>query len=247
MIKKLLIFAIFVGSLFGADAMFQSVESSNATVLQNGKSKEYCPNCGMHIPKYYKTSHAVKFKDGTHRQFCSIHCLVDESEMGFLRDKKEKISQVLVADVNTLKMIDAKKAFYVVGSKIPGTMTTNSKYAFGTKDGAENFSKTNGGKIMSFDEAYKIALKDFTNDIKMLKSKKEGSVYMAGQAVAKKFCDEAKVFTIHAHNVGETKQAIKDSGACQDGLSDGQLQALTLYYWDVKLGNFEKKYGALLK
>lgn len=245
--KIVLTLAVLIGSLWSSDGMFQTVETPKATILQDGKSKEYCPNCGMHIPKFYKTSHAVKLKDGTHRQFCSIHCLVDESEMGYLRDKKEKIAQILVADVDSLKMIDAKKAFYVVGSKIAGTMTVNSQYAFSTKAGAENFSKANGGKIMNYDEAYSTALKDFTSDIKMLKSKKEGSVYMAGQAVMKKFCDEAKILAIHAHNVGETKQAIKDSGACQDGLSDGQLQALTLYYWDVKLGNFEKQYGALLK
>ncbi len=245
--KILLVLVMAMSSLWSADAMFQSVESSKATVLQDGKSREYCPNCGMHIPKYYKTSHAVKFKDGTYRQFCSIHCLVDESEMGFLRDKKNKITQTLVADVDSLEMIDAKKAFYVVGSKVAGTMTVNSQYAFGTKAGAEDFVKGYGGKIMNFDDTYSTALKDFTNDIKMLKSKKDGSVYMAGKTIMSKFCDEAKVLVIHAHNVGETKQAIKESGACKADLSDSQLQALTLYYWDVKLGNFEKQYGALLK
>ena len=245
--KIILAFVAMVSLAFGAPAaMFQSVEASSAKILQDGKSKEYCPNCGMYLPKYYKTSHAVKFKDGTHRQFCSIHCLVDESEMGFLRDKKSKIAQILVSDVDTLAMIDAKKAFYVVGSKVRGTMTTNSKYAFGTKVGAERFIKENGGKLMSFDEAYSIALKDFTNDIKMIKEKKDGSIYNAGKTILQKFCDEKKIFAIHAHNVGETKQAIKESGACSN-LSDPQLQALTLYYWDVKLENFEKNYGKLIK
>lgn len=245
--KKLLMVFSVVGLLFGADTMYQSVELKNATILADGNSKEYCPNCGMNIPKFYKTSHAVKFKDGKYRQFCSIHCLVDESEMGYLRDKKNKISQILVADTIGLKIIDTKTAFYVIGSKIAGTMTVNSQYAFASKTDAQEFMKANGGKLMSFDEAYTMALKDFTADIKMLKSKKEDSVYMAGQSVMKKFCDETKIMAIHAHNVGETKQAIKESGACQDSLSDGQLQALTLYYWDVKLGNFEKQYGALLK
>lgn len=245
--RKLLLLMSFVGALLAADVMFQSVEANKATLLQTGNAKEYCPNCGMNLPKYYKTSHAVTFKDGTSRQFCSIHCLVDESEMGFLRDKKEKIAQILVTDVDSLKMVDAKKAFYVVGSKVKGTMTGNSKYAFATKVGAEAFMAQNGGKISTFDEAYSAALKDFTNDIKMMKAKRDESVYAMGKDAMTKFCDEAKVMKIHAHNMGETKQALKDSGACKADLTDMQLQAITLYYWDIKLDNFEKSYGKLLK
>ena len=65
--KKLLLLIAFMGSLMAADMMFQSVEADKATLLQKGNAKEYCPNCGMHLPKYYKTSHAVTFKDGTSR------------------------------------------------------------------------------------------------------------------------------------------------------------------------------------
>ena len=244
---KLLLLLSFVGALFAADVMFQSVEADKATLLQKGSSKEYCPNCGMNLIKYYKTSHAVTFKDGTSRQFCSLHCLVDESEMGFLRDKKELIAQILVADVDSLKMVDAKKAFYVIGSKIKGTMSGNSQYAFATKAGADAFMAQNGGKLASYDEAYSTSLKDFTNDMKMMKAKRDEGVYAMGKDVMTKFCDETKVMNIHAHNMGETKQALKDSGACKADLNDMQLQAVTLYYWDIKLNNFEKNYGKLLK
>lgn len=245
MTKIVLILSIFFGLALGDD-MFQSVPQKDATLLQTGDSKEYCPNCAMHLPKFYKTSHAIKFKDGTYRQYCSLHCIVDEIEMGFLRDKKSNIDQFLVVDVTSLKMVDAKKVFYVIGSNKPGTMTTNSQYAFANKKDASKFSKQNGGKIYSFDEAYKISLKDFTNDLKMMKQKREDSVYKAGKTIMAKFCDEKKIMQIHAHNMGETKQAIKNSKACEESLSDSQLQAVTLYYWDLKLGNFEKNYGGLL-
>ena len=59
--RKLFLLMGFVGALFAADMMFQSVEADKATLLQKGSAKEYCPNCGMHLPKYYKTSHAVTF------------------------------------------------------------------------------------------------------------------------------------------------------------------------------------------
>jgi len=35
-------------------------------------------------------------------------------------------------------------------------------------------------------------------------------------------------------------RALQDSGACKADLTDMQLQAITLYYWDIKLNNFEK-------
>ncbi|MFW6307726.1 MAG: hypothetical protein ACOC08_03695, partial [Campylobacterales bacterium] len=36
--------------------MFQSVPVSQAELLMSGEDKEYCPNCGMYLPKFYKTS-----------------------------------------------------------------------------------------------------------------------------------------------------------------------------------------------
>lgn len=243
--KKLkMVLAVMLIAVVGmhAQEMFQSVPEKEATLLQSGKEKLYCPNCGMNLPKYYKTSHAVELADGTHRQYCSIHCLVEEMEMGYLRDKKESIKSVQVVDVASNQFTDAKKAFYVVGSKKPGTMTMTSKYAFAQKAQAEEFASQNGGTVMNFDETYKTAVSDFTKDMGMLLAMKSSKMWKMGEKLYNEKCDKAKIETFHAHSIATLKSMIRDSKVCGE-LDDMQLQAISLHIWDQKLGNFEKQYG----
>ena len=159
--KKILLISLLLGCAFAHQGIFQSVPEKDAVILQKGKDKGDCPICGMHLPMFYKTSHAVKFKDGRYKQYCSLHCVVDEMLFGELKDNEEKIDQILAVDAKTIKLIDAKKAFYVVGSKKPGTMSIVSKYAFKNRLDAQEFQKENGGEILNFEEAYKITLKEF--------------------------------------------------------------------------------------
>ena len=193
------------GQGMGGMQMFQSVPQNEAELIQKGASKEYCPNCGMHLPKFYKTNHAVKLKNGETRQFCSIHCLAEEREMGYLRDKRNEITEVLVVDVASKKFIDAKKAHYVVGSRVKGTMTGTSKYAFAKKSDAEAFIKKNGGTLTSHDGAYKAALDDFERDMMMIKKNRGNMMYKMGEELFNNRCDQAAFKNFHAHTMGISK------------------------------------------
>jgi len=135
---------------------FQSVAPQKAILLQTGKEKNSCAICGMHLPTFYKTNHAAETKYGT-RQYCSLHCVVHDNELN-----KTDLKNLKVVDTNSLKFIPALKAFYVVGSKKPATMSRVSKYAFASKSEAESFAKKFGGKVMKFYDAYDVATKDFT-------------------------------------------------------------------------------------
>ncbi len=136
-------------------ARFQTVPASKAILVQKGENRESCIICGMNLPTFYKTSHAAETKTGTKKQYCSIHCVVHDNEIN-----KTDLVNLRVVDTNSLKLISAHKAFYVVGSSKPGTMTRTSKYAFSKKSDAEAFSKKFGGKIMSLNDAYTEAMKD---------------------------------------------------------------------------------------
>jgi copper chaperone NosL len=46
--------------------------------------------------------------------------------------------------------IDAKKAFYVIGSALRGGMGAEEAVPFSTREAAEKFASENGGKVMSF-------------------------------------------------------------------------------------------------
>lgn len=134
--------------------MFQSVSLDSASLVKKGKDRRYCSQCGMDLVKFYKTSHAAtsgKNKD----QYCSIHCLVDH------KSKDNALSDYKVVDVTSLKLVDTKVAYYVVGSSVRGTMSRVSKYAFLNIDDAKNFQAKYDGDIMRFDEAFEIAKEDF--------------------------------------------------------------------------------------
>ena len=134
--------------------MFQTVPMSQAIIMQDGKEKSSCSRCGMKLPMFYKTNHVATTASGKINQYCSIHCLTEHKH-------KETTQNERVVNVTTLEFIEAKKAFYVVGSKKKGTMSRVSKYAFANKTDAQMFIKKYGGKITSYDEAIKIAEKDF--------------------------------------------------------------------------------------
>ncbi|MDD2448037.1 MAG: nitrous oxide reductase accessory protein NosL [Sulfurimonas sp.] len=134
--------------------MFQTVSPTEATLTQKGKDKEFCVRCGMNLVKYYKTSHAAQ-DEKHHYQYCSIHCLEEHLGEGVtLKNPK-------VVDVDSLKLIPVGDAFYVVGSKVRGTMTRVSKYAFKGEAMAKEFQAKNGGEIMRFNEALEVTKKDF--------------------------------------------------------------------------------------
>jgi nitrous oxide reductase accessory protein NosL len=134
---------------------FQTVSADKAQLLQSGKEKSACAICGMHLPTFYKTNHVADTKD-TLKQYCSLHCVVHDNEIN-----KTDLRNLRVVDTNSLKFIDALKAYYVVGSSKKGTMSRVSKYAFATKKEAEAFAKAYGGKVMKFYDAYDVAKKDF--------------------------------------------------------------------------------------
>ena len=137
--------------------VYQSVDPKKITILQKGEKKENCSNCAMPLAKYYKVNHAAS-QDAKVKQFCSIHCLAEAKSI-----KHEHLENIKVVDTKKLNFIDAKDAYYVLGSKIRGVMTRTSKFAFGTKEDALAFIAKNGGRLTDFEEAYANALKEFRN------------------------------------------------------------------------------------
>ncbi len=197
--------------------MFQMVPADKATILQDGKAKVFCPECGMTLPMFYKTNHAATV-DGKAKQYCSIHCVVEDTQKG------SKLTDIKVVDVTTLKFISVEKATYVVGSSKKGTMTMVSKYAFANKVDAQAFAKENGGKVVDYSGAYKAAEGDFAKDSKMI-AKKQAMMSQKGEMIYGKMCQKTdNKFTTTA----EAKAFMLESKLCKD-LNPKQMQAVGLY------------------
>jgi copper chaperone NosL len=216
--RVFLVFILIVGVAEAKPmAMFQSVPADKVVLLQKGDAKMFCPVCGMHLGMFYKTSHAATFKDGTTKQYCSIHCLVE--------DHGNRAESVKVVDVSTLKFIDVSRAHYVVGSDVKGTMTMQSKYAFASKTEAEAFAGKHGGTLATFQTAYHAAEADFTKDKAMI-NKKRAAMAKKGEKIYHLMCDASKLTP--THSVAEAKAQIMNTKACGK-LNGKQLQAVGIF------------------
>ena len=206
---------------------FSKMASVEPVLTQQGKEKHWCPVCGMNIKMFYKTSHTSKLQNGTPRQYCSIRCLVvDMQEYGI------DTSNIKVVDASTQKLIDASKAFYVLGSKVKGTMSKVSKIAFASKESADSFVKKHKGKVVDFDTALKSAKESLKSDMAMIKKKKTKKIYPMGKKIFEKMCND-DIDPTEYIEINELKSAIKNDDLCRP-LKEKQLQALSLYLWEVK-------------
>lgn len=169
------------GTLFAKTADFRAVAKKDAQILQKGEAKDYCPICGMTLSLFYKTNHSAVI-DGKTRQYCSIHCMLHE-----ISGSKKKATDLKVIDNESLKFIDVKDAYYVVGSKQPGTMSSVSKYAFKTQEKADKFAKAYAGEVMRFDEVKKKVLASLKKEMQATKKRRAKAKKM-GAKIYKSVC-----------------------------------------------------------
>lgn len=111
-----------------------------------------CPVCGMFVSKYPKWAAHIE-ADGKNYYFDGVKDMMKfyifDADFPFNRNK---ISHIEVTDFYTLEAIDAKKAFYVIGSDVYGPMG-NELIPFMTKEAAENFMHDHRGeKILHFND-----------------------------------------------------------------------------------------------
>ncbi len=206
---------------------FSKTASVEPLLIQKGQEREWCPVCGMSLKMFYKTNHTSKLYNGTKRQYCSLRCLVvDMQEYGI------DIDDIKVVDASTQELIDASEAFYVLGSKVKGTMSRVSKLAFKNRDDAEKFLKEYKGKIVDFTTALESAKKSLKLDIAMIKKKKEKKIYPMGKRIFQKMCSQ-DIDPTEYIEINGLKSAIKNEKLCKP-LKEKQLQALSLYLWEVK-------------
>ncbi len=153
--------------------------------IQDVQAQRWCNLCAMDLQKYRLTKYILTMADGSLKYTCSIHCAA-------IISGKQKVEDVKVADYPTGDMINARKAFYLVGSDIKGVMSRVSKLAFQNKTDALKFQKKHGGRMTDFEGAVKAANLDMAEDMKMLKGKVKKLIRL-GRIVAESY----KCFTCH--------------------------------------------------
>jgi nitrous oxide reductase accessory protein NosL len=122
-----------------------------------------CPNCGMVRPMWARTWKTFENAAGP-SEACSFHCLADMA----LKSGEEPKNVMVALYAEPQKMVPAGKAFYVVGSSAPGTMTMKSKVAFASKSEAGKFAGDCGGSVAAYAEALQIAKDGISKEKQMI-------------------------------------------------------------------------------
>jgi len=129
---------------------------------------ESCIHCGMERAKFGYSWVIIEHDDGSIEGVCSVHCAA--VDMALHIDKPVK--KMTVGDYNTQKQIDVDTAYWVIGGDIMGVMTARAKWAFETKEAADNFIKMHGGRPATFNEVMKASFEDMYEDTLMIQNKR---------------------------------------------------------------------------
>jgi nitrous oxide reductase accessory protein NosL len=130
----------------------QSETFSNVKGQMEVPQEVKCPVCGMFVAKYPKWAALIEVKSKKH-YFDGVKDMMKfyifDVDFPYNRSK---ITHIEVTDFYTLQAIDAKQAFYVIGSDVYGPMG-NELIPFLSNEAAQNFMTDHRGeKIIRFEE-----------------------------------------------------------------------------------------------
>lgn len=124
------------------------------------REKEKCPVCGMFVYKYPKWATQIYYQFQGKKHIVSFDGVKDLFKFYFSPNEfgeypfanKNNIEKILVTDYYSQKVIDGKKAYYVIGSNIYGPMG-HELISFENIQDAKSFRKDHSGRtILSFTE-----------------------------------------------------------------------------------------------
>jgi nitrous oxide reductase accessory protein NosL len=115
-----------------------------------------CKYCGMIREKFAYSRALIEYDEGTAVGTCSVHCLA--IDLALNTDKTPRA--IMVGDYSSRKLIDAEKAFWVLGGSKTGVMSIRGKWAFEEREESSKFMKENGGRLADFDEVMRASFQD---------------------------------------------------------------------------------------
>jgi copper chaperone NosL len=131
-----------------------------------------CPYCGMDRKQYHHSRHLVHYQDDLVDATCSLHCAALSLALNMDRGPKAIYAADFGAKTDPKPLINVDAATYLIGSKLPGVMTAQSKVAFGSKATAQAAKKENGGELGDFAAALQAAYQSMANDTLMIRKKR---------------------------------------------------------------------------
>jgi nitrous oxide reductase accessory protein NosL len=122
---------------------------------QKLQKRDRCPVCGMFVKKYPKWVAQIIFKDGSYAVFDGAKDLFKYYfDVTYFDPQRsfDDIDEIYVTDYYSLELIEAKTAFYVIGSDVYGPMG-HELIPHKDRASAEEFlTDHKGTRILTFEE-----------------------------------------------------------------------------------------------
>jgi nitrous oxide reductase accessory protein NosL len=135
----------------------ESTPSSQAGRPVAQAERPSCPVCGMHADMNPEWMCTIEYKDGSQLQFdvpehmLAFYVNPGEHKASDHQKDRNNIVRMTVIAYNTKSVIDARTAFYVIGSKVTTPMG-KGVIPFKSRGEAEQFQAHQGGRIVAFNE-----------------------------------------------------------------------------------------------
>ena len=157
----------------GTPLQFTPKTAPDANPVENDLVKHpKCPYCGMDRTQYHHSRHLVQYQDDLVDATCSLHCAGLSLAINLDRGPKAIYAADFGAKDDPKPLVSVDDATYLIGSKLPGVMTKQSKVAFASKTAAEAAKAEQGGELGNFDAALQAAYQSMAGDTMMIRKKR---------------------------------------------------------------------------
>ena len=131
-----------------------------------------CPYCGMDRRLFHHRRHLVHYQDDLVDATCSLHCAALGLALNLDRGPKAIYAADFGAPGEPKPLANVDAAIYLIGSKLPGVMTQQSKVAFAARAAAEAAQAEHGGALGDFDAALQAAYQSMANDTLLIRARR---------------------------------------------------------------------------
>ena len=122
----------------GTPAQFVPKNAPDANA-QEGDIEKFpkCPYCGMDRKKFHHSRMLIQYSDDLPDGTCSIHCAAISLSLNIDREPKAMWVGDNASGAEVKPLVEVDKATFLIGSKIQGVMTAQSKVAYATEAAAK--------------------------------------------------------------------------------------------------------------
>jgi nitrous oxide reductase accessory protein NosL len=154
----------------GTPLQFMPKNAPDPTPLENELEKyPNCPYCGMSRTKWNHSRHLVHYDDDLADGTCSIHCAAISLTLNLDRGPKAIYAADFGSTEEIKPLVEVDKATYLIGSKLKGTMSAQSKMAFADAAAAKAAQAENGGELGNFDAALSAVYNNMAKETMMIR------------------------------------------------------------------------------